>query len=38
MSFLPANLALLIVGGRNDEMCKNMNTPYLNDIHLFLLD
>ena len=38
MSYLPVNQALLIVGGRNDEVCKNLNTPFLNDIHLFLLD
>ena len=38
MSFLPVNQALLIVGGRNDEVCKSLNTPFLNDIHLFLLD
>ena len=38
MTFLPCNQALLIVGGRNDEVCKNLNTPFLNDIHLFLLD
>lgn len=38
MTFLPVNQALLIVGGRNDEVCKNLNTPFLNDIHLFLLD
>ena len=38
MTYLPANSALLIVGGRNDEICKKLNTPYLNDIHLFLLD
>jgi hypothetical protein len=28
----------VIVGGRNDEVCKNLNTPFLDDIHLFLLD
>lgn len=38
MSFLQANQALLIVGGRNDEVCKSLSTPFLNDIHLFLLD
>mmetsp|Transcript_42735 Transcript_42735/g.65635 ORF Transcript_42735/g.65635 Transcript_42735/m.65635 type:complete len:236 (+) Transcript_42735:1805-2512(+) len=38
MTFLPINQALLIVGGRNDDVCKNLNTPFLNDIHLFLLD
>jgi hypothetical protein len=38
MSYLQANEALLIVGGRNDEECKNMSTPFLEDIHLFLLD
>ena len=32
------NQALLIVGGRNDTECKNMSTPFLDDIHLFLLD
>ena len=29
---------MLVVGGRNDEACKSLNTPFLNDIHLFLLD
>lgn len=38
MTYLPANSALLIVGGRNDEECKKLNTPFLNDLHLFLLD
>lgn len=38
MTFLPLNQALVIVGGRNDEVCKNLNTPFLDDIHLFLLD
>ncbi len=38
MSYLQANEALLIVGGRNDDECKNMSTPFLEDIHLFLLD
>lgn len=27
-----------MVGGRNDEVCKSLSTPFLNDIHLFLLD
>lgn len=38
MSYLLANDAILIVGGRNDEECKNMSTPYLEDIHIYLLD
>lgn len=38
MTFLPLNQALVVVGGRNDEICKNLNTPFLDDIHLFLLD
>ena len=38
MTFLPLNQALVILGGRNDEVCKNLNTPFLDDIHLFLLD
>jgi hypothetical protein len=35
---LPLNQALLIVGGRNDDICVNLSTPFLDDIHLFLLD
>ena len=38
MSYFQTNEALLIVGGRNDEECKNMSTPFLEDIHFFLLD
>lgn len=38
MTWLPVNHGLLIAGGRNDEECKMMNTPFLNDIHIFLLD
>lgn len=38
MSFLPVNCALLVAGGRNDIECKNLGTPYLNDLYLFLLD
>ena len=38
MGFLPTNNSLIVVGGRNDEMCRQNGTPFLNDIHLFLLD
>jgi hypothetical protein len=38
MVFLPINNAILIAGGRNDELCKTEITPFLNDIHFFLLD
>jgi hypothetical protein len=38
MSFLPANSAILIAGGRNDSLCKENITPLLNDLYLFLLD
>jgi len=38
MTFLPINQSLLIVGGRNDEVQKRTNTPFLDDIHMFLLD
>jgi hypothetical protein len=37
MSHLACNNALLVVGGRNDELL-NSTTPFLNDVHLFLLD
>ena len=26
------------MGGRNDEECQGMSTPFLDDMHLFLLD
>jgi hypothetical protein len=38
MTYLPMNLSLLIVGGRNDAMCKNPSMPFLDDIFLFVLD
>jgi len=38
MAYLPVNNAILIAGGRNDEMCKTHFTPLLNDLFLFLLD
>jgi len=38
MSYLPLNQCLIIAGGRNDEECKNLNTPFLDDVYLFLLD
>lgn len=38
MQFLPVSNAILISGGRNDEMCSMNITPFLNDIHMFLLD
>ena len=38
MSYLPVSCAILITGGRNDELCGSQVTPFLNDIFLFLLD
>lgn len=38
MTFLPINQSLLIVGGRNDEVQRRTNTPFLDDVHMFLLD
>ena len=38
MEYLPLSQALIVVGGRNDEMCKNLSIPFLNDIYLFLLE
>ena len=38
MVYLPITLALLLSGGRNDELCAQQTTPFLNDIYLFLLD
>ena len=38
MSYLPVSNSILVVGGRNDELCKVNITPLLNDMFLFLLD
>lgn len=38
MAYLPNNQCLIIVGGRNDEMCKSLVNPFLNDMFLYLLD
>lgn len=38
MTYLPITQSLLIAGGRNDQECKRLNTPFLSDIQLFLLD
>lgn len=38
MCHLPCNSALLIAGGRNDELSQQNKTPFLNDLVLFLLD
>ena len=38
LGYLPINQALLVVGGRNDEMCKQLSIPFLDDMHLYLLD
>lgn len=28
----------MVVGGRNDSICKNTSIPFLDDIYLFLLE
>lgn len=38
MVYLPINQCLLVAGGRNDKECKSLNIPFLDDMHLFLLD
>jgi len=38
MAFLPVSNAIIVTGGRNDSLCKKNITPFLNDLHLFLLD
>ena len=38
MSYLPINQCLVVAGGRNDMECNSTNIPFLDDIHLFLLD
>lgn len=38
MAYLPNNQSLIVVGGRNDETFKDTGSPFLNDMHLFLLD
>lgn len=38
MAFLPVSNAIVVTGGRNDDLCKKQITPFLSDLHLFLLD
>lgn len=38
MSYLPLNQSIVVIGGRNDQLCKTKNIPFLDDMHLFLLD
>lgn len=38
MLYLPSCAAIVVVGGRNDAMCKSLNIPFLDDMHLFMLD
>lgn len=38
LNYLPINQCLIIIGGRNDKMCKNPHNPMLDDMYLFLLD
>lgn len=38
MNYLPNIRALVVVGGRNDDLCKGMQIPFLNDIYLYSLD
>ena len=38
MSHLPCNNSLMICGGRNDTLCAQNMTPFLDDCVLFLLD
>ena len=38
MEYLPLSQALIVAGGRNDEVCKSRSIPYLDDIYLFLLE
>ena len=40
MAFLPKSAAIVVTGGRNDDLCSEGQqiTPFLNDLHLFLLD
>ncbi|CDW78242.1 kelch motif family protein [Stylonychia lemnae] len=38
MNYLSVTQALIVIGGRNDELSKNEQSPFLNDIYLFLFD
>lgn len=37
MSYLRVNHALVVIGGRNDELSKGLVTPFLNDIYIYSL-
>ena len=38
MLYLPSCSGVVVVGGRNDHECKNLNIPFLDDMHIFMLD
>ena len=38
MNYLPCTKAIIVTGGRNDELNSKKNTRFFNDIYLFLLD
>jgi len=38
MLYLPSIAGIVIVGGRNDLECKSMSIPFLEDMHMFMLD
>ncbi|MGB1967835.1 MAG: hypothetical protein ACPHOJ_05875 [Litorivicinaceae bacterium] len=38
MLYLPTCAGIVIVGGRNDAECKSLSIPFLDDMHLFMLD
>jgi len=38
MNFLPILKALIVIGGRNDDLGKSEGTPFLNDVFLFHID
>jgi hypothetical protein len=35
MNYLPIAQQLVVLGGRNDEICKGESIPYLNDLYVF---
>ncbi len=38
MSYLPNTKALLVIGGRNDEVGKKEGSPFLNDLYIYQIE
>jgi len=38
MDYLDICKAIIVIGGRNDDVCRSQSIPFLDDMYLFLLE